>query len=133
MTLSVEDKMAILELVARYNHAVDYGDSDAYVKTFTPDGIFTMGDWTMRGTEELRAFVEKKAQQGDLNTRHWTSSHVVEGDGDTATHSSYIMIIEMGEIPTISATGIYHDKLKNVNGEWKFSRRQVIKECPSDA
>ena len=65
-----------------------------------------------------------------MSGRHWTNNHVIEGDGDRATHSSYIMIVRMKETPIIETTGIYHDSLKKVNGAWKFVRREVTKECP---
>ena len=43
MILSLEDRLAILELAARYSHAFDYGDTDAWVATFTQDGVLTNG------------------------------------------------------------------------------------------
>ena len=129
MALSTEDKAAILELAARYSHAFDYGDTNTWVATFMEDGVLTDGQRSVKGTEELRAFSENHAK-GEMNGRHWTNNHVVEGDGDSATHSSYIMIIRMGETPTIEATGIYRDTLKKVDGEWRFTRREVTKECP---
>ena len=40
MPLSVEDRLAIQELIARYNHAIDGGDPDGWAATFAPDGTF---------------------------------------------------------------------------------------------
>jgi len=92
MTISVEDRLAILGLTARYNQAFDYGDVDAWVETFIPDGVFADSEgFSVQGSEELRAFAGKAAQ-GDVASRHWNSSHVIEGGGDTATHSCYLMI-----------------------------------------
>ena len=129
MTLSIEDRLAILEVAARYSHAFDYGDTDAWVATFTQDGVLTNGQYAVTGAEELRAFAAKHAQ-GSLNGRHWTCNHVIDGDGESATHSSYLMIVRMTETPTVEATGIYRDSLKKVDAEWRFVRREVTKECP---
>jgi uncharacterized protein (TIGR02246 family) len=129
MALSVEDRLEILELAARYSHAFDYGDTDAFVETFTQDGVVTNGQETLSGAEQLRAFAAKHAQ-GSLNGRHWTCNHVIDGDGESATHSSYLMIVRMNETPIIGATGIYRDSLKKVDGEWRFVRREITKECP---
>ena len=129
MALSVEDRLEILELAARYSHAFDYGDTDAFVETFTQDGVVTNGQDTLSGAEELRAFAAKHAQ-GSLNGRHWTCNHVIDGDGESATHSSYLMIVRMNETPIIGATGIYRDSLKKVDGEWRFVRREITRECP---
>jgi len=129
MAISAEDRLAILELAARYNQAFDYGDVDAWVKTFTSDGVFAdSGGFSVQGTDELRTFAGKAAQ-GDVAIRHWNSSHVIEGNGDTATHSCYLMLIIMEEVPTIFGVGRYDDKLKKVNGEWRFVRRLLTREC----
>ena len=129
MAISVGDKVAILELAARYNHAFDYGDVDAWVNTFTSDGVFAdSGGFSVQGTDELRAFAGKAAQ-GDLTSRHWNSSHVIEGDGATASHSCYLMLIIVEEAPTIFGIGRYDDELKRVNGEWRFVRRLLTREC----
>ena len=94
MALTVEDRMAILNLAARYNHAFDYGDVDTWVQTFKADGIFMGSEgFSRQGVEELTAFAEKYAE-GKMIGRHWISSQVIEGDG-----------------------------------EWKFSCRQLTKEC----
>ena len=126
MPLSVEDRLAILELAARYSHAFDYGDVDAWTQTFTEDGVLTDGERSATGREGLRAFAEGSGT-GEHPTRHWTNNHVIEGDGDTATHSSYIMVLNKSG-PIIIGVGIYHDKLKKVDGEWKFVRRHVTVE-----
>ena len=129
MAISLEDRLAILELAARYNQAFDYGDVDTWVETFTSDGIFAnAGGFAVQGTEELRAFAGKAAQ-ADGASRHWSSSHVIEGNGDTATHSCYLMIILLEEAPTIFGVGRYGDELKKANGEWRFLNRVVTWEC----
>ena len=129
MPLSIEDRIAIVDLAACYSQAWDYGDVDAWVQTFTDDGLITDGERCFSGVDELRAFAESNAK-GPLRHRHWTNNHVLDGDGDTATHSSYIMIVAMDEQPVLAATGIYRDKLRKVRGEWRFERREVTKECP---
>ena len=80
--LSTDDVVAIQQLVARYNFAVDGGDPDAFAGTFTPDGEFGAGGQVMRGHDELRAFVVGRA--GIAPRRHLVSSIVVDGDGDRA-------------------------------------------------
>ena len=129
MALSLEDRLAILDLAARYSHAWDYGAVDAWVGTFTADGLITDGERTFRGIEELRSFAKGHAGS-DLPDRHWTSNHVITGDGETATHSCYILIVKVTETPTLIAAGIYRDQLQKVDGEWRFVRREVTREAP---
>ena len=129
MPESSEDKLAILDLVARYSHAWDYYDVETWLSTFTPDAVLTDGRQTFRETEELRAFAEHHARS-DLPDRQWTSNHVIAGDGEAATHSCYLLIVKVTETPTIIAAGIYRDQLRKVGGQWKFVRREVTRESP---
>ena len=131
MTLSTEDRLDILELCARYNHAFDSADPEAFAATFTEDGVFG----SIKGTEALRAFVPRRwerarVEDGARVIRHWNTSHVIEGDGDTARHSSYVLVLDIrGDDPsTISMMGIYEDILKKVNGAWKFVHREFIRD-----
>jgi hypothetical protein len=132
--LSVEDRVAILDLAARYNTTIDYGDADAWVNTFTPDGVFLGSDGSrVQGAAELRAFADKihaaNEAGGGLIFRHWNSNHVIDGDDDRATHSCYLLWIHCAPEATIPFTGIYHDRLRKVDGEWKFEERRLTAEC----
>ena len=130
MTLSLEDRLAILDLAARYSHAWDYGDVEAWVRTFTADGLITNGESTVRGTEELRGFAENHAR-GDLSGRHWTSNHVITGDGETATHSCYLLIVRLFETPTLASAGIYRDQLRKVDDEYdRYSEKVRYRFIP---
>ena len=129
MPLTTEDRLAILDLTARCNQAFDYRDVDAWVETFTPDGVFGDSEGiAVRGTEALRAFAQAVAH-GDTVARHWNTGHVIEGDGNTATHSCYLMIIRLGEVPTVVGIGRYDDKLMKMDGSWRFLRRVLTEEC----
>ena len=129
MALSLEDRLAILDLAARNSHAWDYHDVEAWVGTFTSDGVLTDGQQTFRGREELQSFAEHHARS-DLPDRQWTCNHVIAGDGETATHSCYLLIVKVTETPTVIAAGIYRDQLRKVDGEWRFVRREVTRESP---
>lgn len=41
--LSTADRLEIEQLYAKYNHAIDFGDGDAWAATFTADGSFDRG------------------------------------------------------------------------------------------
>ena len=48
------EKLAIQELCARYAHAIDSLDPEAWVQCFTPDGGFQVATWVVRGHAALR-------------------------------------------------------------------------------
>ena len=126
MPLNIEDRLAIQELVARYNHAVDFGDQQAWLALFTDDGVFEGGPeprYEMRGREQLAQFASRF--QGDRGSRHWTNNSIIEGDGDEVTHIMYLAVLRTGDPPGIRLTGVYRDRIVRQNGQWKFKSRSV--------
>ena len=123
MGLTTDDVLAIHQLVARYNFAVDEGDADAYVNTFTPDGVFAVGDQVMSGHDALRAFVEGRA--GVAPRRHVVSSILVDGEGDTASLRAYLQVIALFEDGTfrVAAQGTYDDRIVRTSDGWRFATR----------
>ena len=133
MALSAEDKMEILDLLARYSRAIDRGDAEGWAATFTEDGFFealgTPSGGVARGPAELRDFIMRRDPAG-RPVRHWAGNVVIEGDGDSATLRAYGQIIHVGEEGRVEVTGIYHDTLLRVGGEWKFSQRRFRADPP---
>lgn len=123
MALSAEDKIAIMELAARYNQAIDSGAGEGWAATFTEDGVFESAQGEVKGRAELVKYVDDGAERRrERGTRHWNNNMVIEGDGDAATLSCYLHLMSGAEV---AATGTYEDTLKKVNGDWKFARRRV--------
>jgi len=123
--LDAADKLEILELAARYNHAIDFGDGEAWADTFTPDGVFKGGGpGPVQGREALAAFVGGFAQNM-AGARHWTNNHVIDGDGDSATHTCYLNLIQTKDGAKSVVTARYNDEVVKVDGAWKFASRTV--------
>ena len=127
MALTLEDRLNIQDLYARYNHALDSGNGEAWAGMFTTGGTFTSGAQTQTGAVELSAFAAGFAAR--LKARHWTNNLVVEADGDGAKGACYLLLLRLtpGEQPpaSIISTAIYHDTLTKEGGAWKFSSRSV--------
>ena len=125
MALTAEDKLEIMELVARYNHAQDQDDYDAWVDTFTEDGVFESPQIRHQGREELRQLSLDTAA-GIPHVRHLTQNFIIEGDGDAATMQSTIEVRSIAEDRQswrVVGIGTYEDDLRRVDGRWKFQRR----------
>jgi uncharacterized protein (TIGR02246 family) len=129
MALTVADRQEILELMSRYNHAIDSGDSAAFAALFTADGEWNGPGGEIRGTEALRGMIGDYADHPDVRpSQHWVSAQVVEGSGDSATASAYSMCAtptEDGAGIELELIGRYADTFKKVDGSWLFLRRQV--------
>ena len=129
MALSVDDRLEIRELAARYNHALDVWDTERWVDCFTEDGRFDGGPKLQAsGRDELVAFVDRLRERG-RPAQHWTNSPIIEGDGDAATMRIYLLVVnlsdEPGEGARIGPLGTYENELVRVDGAWKFKRRSL--------
>lgn len=123
MPLSTADRLAIVDLAARYNHAFDSQNSDAWADTFTADGVFESPGGRATGREELRAYNANR--EGATDRRHWIDNVTIEGDGETAQLRCYLLLIDITQGGAPVATGRYDDDLARVDGAWKFTHRRV--------
>lgn len=124
--LSTSDRIAILDLAARYNHLMDWGDAQAWADCFTVDGIFDGGPKLQaEGHDALVAFMERMLAR-DIPARHWINSPVIEGSGNEARLTLYLLVVNLtAEGPYPRHLGVYHDDLVRTNKGWRFRRRRL--------
>jgi len=63
-TSYAEDRAAIEDLQARYLFAMDFGDPDLYVTTFTEDGILDVGSGEIKGRKAIHDVIAKMPTSG---------------------------------------------------------------------
>ena len=120
----VEDQLAIRELVARYNYAIDEGRPEEWVGTFVPDGTFeSTALGTHTGADALLAFA--KGYIAAVEGRHCTSDFVIDVDGDDARSRCYLIAVSNAAAPMISVTAVYEDVLRRTSDGWRFVHRKV--------
>jgi SnoaL-like domain len=120
----IADQLAIRELVARYNYAIDEGRPDEWVATFVPDGTFESSALgTHTGTDALLTFA--KGYIAAVTGRHCTSDFVIDVDGDDARSRCYLIAVNNAAAPIISATAVYEDVLRRTPDGWRFVHRKV--------
>jgi 3-phenylpropionate/cinnamic acid dioxygenase small subunit len=124
-----EDREQIRELYARYAHTVDFERYGEWVECFTESGIFESPIFGQhKGPEGLRKFTALyKESQGGAQVRHVMSNVTFTIDGDSATGSCYLSYYHCkdGKV-ALAALGRYEDRLRKVNGEWRFEHRKVV-------
>jgi len=141
-----QDRAEIEDLMARYLFAMDYNDFNTYADTFTEDGTLEYARGSVRGREEIRQSARqfKEAVAGiyqDIDgnpaiLRHVLCQSVIRVEGDRAWHTGFWFETAndgpreaSGRLsPTLGTFGIYKDELTRVNGEWKFSYRNILNE-----
>lgn len=140
MPLSADDQLAIHQLLARYNFAIDFGDIDGWAATFTPDGVFEcvgvaegspLGG-RHAGTEALKAYATTHYGLNQGRARHWNWNLLIDGDGDDATMRCYLGAYSagQGDSAALRATGVYDDVLVRTPDGWRFASRTVTVDAP---
>ena len=138
-----EDRAQIEDLQARYLFALDFFDLDAYVSTFTEDGVLDIIEYQVKGREEIRKAIEQSRAVFDQSSgdgpkgpyratgRHNISNIVIKVDGDKAVGRAYWFHYSNNNPerkPVFDGYGHYEDEMVKVNGEWLFSKRIIYNE-----
>ncbi len=141
-TLEPRDHAEITDLYARYNHASDAGDAEAYADCFTAAGILRVrglavrdgrmardpaGEFAVSGRAELIAFKRRDAGgRGGRYRRHWNGSlWLARVDEATVRGRCYLHAYdgEPGALPVLAQTGVYEDTVVRDGGAWRFALR----------
>jgi uncharacterized protein (TIGR02246 family) len=131
MPLDPADLVAIHQLYSRYNVAVDKGDGQAFAACFTTDGLFDAGGMTFEGGEAIAEFAVGVPLMIP-GSRHIASNVVVDGDGETATGTAYLTLLDTRTAPvSITMSGSYEDHLVKGSGSWRFSDRRFTPDTPA--
>jgi ketosteroid isomerase-like protein len=141
------DRAQIEDLQARYMFALDFGDLDTYVSTFTEDGVLDIIGWQAKGREEIKerlggSRTDAGTEQGEADQgpypatgRHNISNIVVKIDGDKATGRAYWFHYGNNNPERkaqLDSYGYYEDEMVKVNGQWLFSKRVITNEQVAD-
>lgn len=125
------DREEIRELAARYSQRVLRGLSPADL--FTDDGVMVISipglpRQEVRGREALEKVFAAAAARPMINMPA-VHNQVISIDGDEAIGSSMIELQLSDETAddgrVFAATGIYEDRLRRVDGRWKFASREA--------
>ena len=134
MILTTDDRLAIQELYAKYNFAIDDGKPEEFADCFTADGVLDVGygDPTT-GTEALTAFCAATNQMMP-GMRHQVTNLVLHGHGDDATGRAYLYTYRAtAEGHQVILTGRYEDTLRRDEGIWRFAARTMVPDTPPPA
>jgi hypothetical protein len=125
--LTLEDRIMIRELYARYVWAMDSGDLDSFVDCYAPGGKLDVGK--LAGThEEIRQWAaEFLVDSGFPGSQHHYNQFVMDGDGQTCQVRAYWA--RLYRLPgtmscEVIAQGYYTDTVVKSDGQWKFSLKR---------
>ena len=131
MALSTQDRLDVMDLVARYAECVDSGDAAGYAGLFTADGVVEHSAGSVRGRGEIEPWVAGLVAENRVGKasklKHVMGLPVIRGDGERATARTYVTIprhMDSGEI-VIRLAGTYFDDCVKVGGEWLIAKRVI--------
>src|SRR5712691_8405331 len=130
--ISAQDRSAIHDMMSRYAWCLDRGDLDGLAAVFTPDGAIhsaTTGR-VFEGTEGIKEFAANAlAQPGFAGRQHHIHPLTIEATDEGYFAISYWMVVtwDAGQAPRIVALGYYRDTCVQVDGQWRFQKKDIIR------
>lgn len=131
--IPADDRLDMMELMARYAWAYDTSMADALAATFTPDGVLEVfGKPLVTGRAGFAAFLAMAADmRKDNGWQHLSDHHVFKDyDGDRCTIYSYYLMPESdaaGGNVHLRAMGYYVSHCVRTPEGWLFARREVVR------
>lgn len=130
--LSVEDRIAIQDVVSRYAWALDTGDVEGFVACFASDGELVWDTFerpeAWRGPEALRHFAAfLRDQPMSAGRQHHVTNLLIEPASEGARGKAYAAVaLRQGDGPhLLHVMGWYEDLYRRENGEWRLARRII--------
>jgi uncharacterized protein (TIGR02246 family) len=129
VTLTAEDRLAILDVITRADQAATSRDTDAYVDLFTEDAVLDGAEGYHAGREALRAAVGPVWAAEDAASLHLTLNPVVEpldsDDEPRAIARSILLIVDPAQPISIRLAAAITQTLSRRDGQWRVTRRTV--------
>jgi len=126
-TITIEDKINIQELIAKYNVALDNKNIDEWTNTWTDDGVWSTPFGEAKGKTELKNMINQVTNEFASGKRHLSTNIIIEdAPNNMTTAKSYLIVTEAKKNPEVVASGAYIDTLKkDANSKWKFVQRRL--------
>ena len=119
-TLTAQDFVEIQQLYAKYNWALDSGDSQGYAATFTPDGVFNNNV----GHDAIVKFADTFHAGLGSHVRHWNTNLMITPSPTGASGQVYLVLVDFAVKPaTIVTSASYSDELVKTAQGWRFKTR----------
>jgi ketosteroid isomerase-like protein len=136
--MSLEDKMNILEVIARYAYTYDGRDADGFAQLFTEDGIFevlpsggSQPELRLESRAAIHAWVVQRHQQvvQEIQDRHYQSGTLFDvlTQEHAQTRTMVLITHQGGHDPTPRPvlSGVYHDRWQKTQRGWQLTQRTL--------
>src|SRR5689334_11434203 len=118
--LTADDRLAIMDVLARYARCIDFHRWDELPTLFTDDCTVDFGK--VMGVHEGKEGVANMGRMiggTGLTMRHYSTNVIIDGDGDRAEVVSYVLAFTGGGPGSLMpTTGRYEDEFVKRDGRW---------------
>jgi SnoaL-like domain len=134
--MSIDERLAIHEIIARYSYTYDSLDADGFAGLFADDGvleIFVPGKAVAAVRLQSRAEILEwaarrlRARSGRFSSRHHQSGTLFdELTADSAMTRTMVLVTHQGATeaaPRPVLSGVYHDRWRKEAGGWRLAHR----------
>jgi hypothetical protein len=134
--MSIEEKLAIHEMIAQYSYTYDSKDADGFADVFVEDGVFeifvpdkTNPSVRLRSRAEIREWAAQRLQErnGRFTSRHYQSGILFdELTSDSARTRTMVFVTHQGvtdAVPRPTVSGVYHDQWRKADEGWRLAHR----------
>jgi hypothetical protein len=134
----LDDREQIRELIVDYGRCLDGRDFDAFSKLFAEkEGEWIGGMGKAKGSQAVRELMEKSigSNSAPQNANfHLFTNEKIRLAGDRASATTKWIFVIKGESnrPQPVFLGHYQDDFVREKGDWKFLRREVFADIPTD-
>jgi uncharacterized protein (TIGR02246 family) len=134
MPVSLEDRLALQDLSARYAHAVDRRDYEAFVALFADGGVLCGPGYEMKSRAEIERGIRLIEQYE--STQHCVHQQLLEVQGNTASGETYCVARHVytrdGAKRKLDMGVRYQDEYRREPSGWRFARRELVLDWTQD-
>ena len=129
----LENKLAIEELIGRYNQSLDRYDFTTWLDCWTDDAVFDGIGQYLVGKAAIKVFADTYERTFGPH-KHYTVNILSQINGDQATSRAYLQLVRTtAKGVQIVFTGTYEDTLRREGETWRFAGRKMIQDLPPKA
>ena len=130
MDVTIEDRLAIRDVIETWASARDSGDWDAFRACWHDDG-YMMATWFQGPKEDFIQVSQEGAARG-VNILHFTGGCRITLAGHRAIAQTRMTIMQRGEVEgvlcDVACTGRFYDFVEKRDGRWGIVLRQPVYE-----
>ena len=136
--MSIEDRLAIQDVISAYSYCWDAQDIDGFLGVFTEDGVWEVfaagamqSEVRLEGPKAIREWGAARLarRKGKFVSRHFQTNTVFDHlDAHSARTRTMVLVAHQGvedDAPVPILQGVYHDEWRRTAKGWRMRHRVV--------